>query len=481
MHIISNERALAHWQALNRLPAVAMNLLKARFLREQPMLASSVLPLTDGLVVGPDGREKLPDTNDPKLDDFWRLAATGAIVNEIICREAGRPLRQLDGPEVLNLVEANLKLYDQLNKAAEKNALNAPNIFSTCSQRALLIGTVAAHFGDGEITREEIPREALTLRILVEGLHRACGEEPATTPRSWDAERIQFALSTQGDPLRREALAASESFRAELVPKFIEELEWWAEDPEGSLEEDGSLGTHGLFLLGQWREESAWPVVRKLFSLPGEIGYDLLGDLITEDGSILLAMVGGNRRNELRVMIEDESLDEYCRCACLDALTCLVAWGELPRAEHIAYLRELLAGKLRGVPQNEHVLAGVVSAACDLEAWELRPEVEAAFQRGVVDDGFIDLELFLDAASGKRRSPWQSFCESHPPMADVAAATKWLDTPPPARSEPPLPPLDKDLNPIADFVQPYIAPPKVGRNEPCPCGSGKKYKRCCGK
>ena len=23
--------------------------------------------------------------------------------------------------------------------------------------------------------------------------------------------------------------------------------------------------------------------------------------------------------------------------------------------------------------------------------------------------------------------------------------------------------------------------PKVGRNEKCPCGSGKKYKQCCGK
>ncbi len=22
---------------------------------------------------------------------------------------------------------------------------------------------------------------------------------------------------------------------------------------------------------------------------------------------------------------------------------------------------------------------------------------------------------------------------------------------------------------------------KVGRNAPCPCGSGKKYKRCCGR
>ncbi len=25
------------------------------------------------------------------------------------------------------------------------------------------------------------------------------------------------------------------------------------------------------------------------------------------------------------------------------------------------------------------------------------------------------------------------------------------------------------------------AEPKVGRNDPCPCGSGKKYKQCCGK
>lgn len=29
--------------------------------------------------------------------------------------------------------------------------------------------------------------------------------------------------------------------------------------------------------------------------------------------------------------------------------------------------------------------------------------------------------------------------------------------------------------------QPIINSEKVGRNEPCPCGSGKKYKKCCGK
>jgi uncharacterized protein YecA (UPF0149 family) len=28
---------------------------------------------------------------------------------------------------------------------------------------------------------------------------------------------------------------------------------------------------------------------------------------------------------------------------------------------------------------------------------------------------------------------------------------------------------------------PTSTAPKIGRNDPCPCGSGKKYKRCCGR
>lgn len=26
-----------------------------------------------------------------------------------------------------------------------------------------------------------------------------------------------------------------------------------------------------------------------------------------------------------------------------------------------------------------------------------------------------------------------------------------------------------------------VKPPKIGRNDPCPCGSGRKYKQCCGR
>ena len=39
----------------------------------------------------------------------------------------------------------------------------------------------------------------------------------------------------------------------------------------------------------------------------------------------------------------------------------------------------------------------------------------------------------------------------------------------------------KDLEILLNPPKTKIAEKKVGRNEPCPCGSGKKYKKCCGK
>ncbi len=37
-----------------------------------------------------------------------------------------------------------------------------------------------------------------------------------------------------------------------------------------------------------------------------------------------------------------------------------------------------------------------------------------------------------------------------------------------------------DLDILQNPVAPVSAGPKVGRNDPCPCGSGKKHKKCCG-
>jgi len=40
---------------------------------------------------------------------------------------------------------------------------------------------------------------------------------------------------------------------------------------------------------------------------------------------------------------------------------------------------------------------------------------------------------------------------------------------------------DEPVNEVrAPQQEPYRHENKVGRNDPCPCGSGKKYKKCCG-
>jgi len=47
--------------------------------------------------------------------------------------------------------------------------------------------------------------------------------------------------------------------------------------------------------------------------------------------------------------------------------------------------------------------------------------------------------------------------------------------------EPDQPEDTADLERLLNPPQPVTAEKKVGRNELCPCGSGKKYKRCCGR
>ena len=39
---------------------------------------------------------------------------------------------------------------------------------------------------------------------------------------------------------------------------------------------------------------------------------------------------------------------------------------------------------------------------------------------------------------------------------------------------------DEEIDPLEPGVTYRRSSPKVGRNDPCPCGSGKKYKKCHG-
>jgi preprotein translocase subunit SecA len=66
---------------------------------------------------------------------------------------------------------------------------------------------------------------------------------------------------------------------------------------------------------------------------------------------------------------------------------------------------------------------------------------------------------------------------SHPAAATSGADDLFMGAPPRAMPAAPAAALSSSLGPVGRAT---AAVPEVGRNDPCPCGSGKKYKKCHG-
>jgi uncharacterized protein YecA (UPF0149 family) len=73
-------------------------------------------------------------------------------------------------------------------------------------------------------------------------------------------------------------------------------------------------------------------------------------------------------------------------------------------------------------------------------------------------------------------------------VRDVVAETKWWACFKEDDDVATLEEGEKDQDRLHDCDDPHCGhegvtvrreSPKVGRNDPCPCGSGKKYKKCC--
>jgi hypothetical protein len=299
------------------------------------------------------------------------------------------------------------------------------------------------------------------------------------------------------------ALLAAAMHREALTPELIAALDRVSADPAHYLKhQDECLHLFAIYLLAQFRETRALDAFLRFFSLSGEQALDLTGDMVTENGAAVLASVCGGDPAPLLRLIHDETVNEFVRGQAIDGLAVQCVWGERPRPDVIADLRALFSTLPK--PGDANVWAHLVGAVNDFNAFELLPEVRQAFAENLVDDTVIGLEDIDPAAKREPRgyptpSPeeeYRWFCERNAPIDAVNECSSWLcfrDDDENGEAWDDEDDFDRedwrddiiDLPPpeLAEYIppQPYIAPPKVGRNDPCPCGSGKKYKKCCGK
>ncbi len=289
---------------------------------------------------------------------------------------------------------------------------------------------------------------------------------------------ILAELERIDDDVPYDAISAAVGQRDAIVPELIAAIERVTANPTRVCE-DGSyvLHVHALYLLAQFREPLALPAIVRFLSLPGELPFDLAGEVpIAEHGAQILASVCGGDTAPLVALARAENVNSYVRAEAMQALALLAVWGGKPRAAIIASLRELFATLEK--PGSDLAWAFLVETACCLNARELRKEIRAAFDAELVDESFIDRKFAEETFEGEGEGDYEHFAEHHKPVTDAAALIEeWECFNPDADGEDDSGGKFDDGDDIPG--EPFIAPPKTGRNDLCPCGSGKKYKNCC--
>jgi hypothetical protein len=305
--------------------------------------------------------------------------------------------------------------------------------------------------------------------------------EPLVVPvPTMSPMEILAQLSKDQSTPPQEALRSADGHRSALVEPLVAALERGVVNPADVSTEDANLFSYALYLLAKWREPRAYPQVVRWLSLPEEEPFVIGGDIVTQDGARILAAVCDGDLAPIKTLILNREADQFGRGNGVSALALLAAWAEVPREPIIEYFFWLAREGLEREPGQ--VWDSLASEAADIEAFAVFPELRRAYRDGLVDPQFMRVDELDEAETAIPGTLLEATRERHPPIDDVARATRWWAAFAEDRKGNDL---DDELigedGEVIERQEPYRAPQKVGRNEPCPCGSGKKYKKCCGR
>ena len=316
----------------------------------------------------------------------------------------------------------------------------------------------------------------------------------------------------------------------EVTPLLLKALEDFAESPEDYDVIDGNfLPAVALTLLAQFRETAAFPIfldIAKSYSDNLPYYDDLTFSMDDEEFGRILASFSSGNIDTLKSLVLDDGLNGTMRGYALDALMACYFEGDLERSDFVSFLSGLYTSftSLEKGSDDYSFLWGVLlQVSLMIHPGELMNEIREMCKDdlfcGVEDilSDMSDLDLAESIAEESfdewKASEWQDNVEDYGYIKDavkdlqfwemnieddwdelheelMAEALEFRATLFEAANEvehgifdaPVPPPLVKTSSGLlAGTDHPFVREqPKTGRNDPCPCGSGKKYKKCCG-
>ena len=291
-----------------------------------------------------------------------------------------------------------------------------------------------------------------------------------TNKTNFSLEQIEQDLFKLQVGFPVDAVEAAVARQADITPTLLTWLNNVV-DHTDQVQDDDIGHMFALFLLSQFREKKAFESVIRLARLSEETLDYLIADCITDDLHRFIASTYNGDLSAIKNLIEDPQVNLWSRIAGLESLAILVHEGVLAIDDIAPYLSSLFNNK--AIFTGEHLISYLVSTCCYLDAQRFQEEIQKAFKDKKVDPLVMDADSFkniLANPAGQSLDELENMItDTVYEMEDWACFNDSDDEDEDELSE------EDTLSP----VQVVNDSPKIGRNDPCPCNSGKKYKKCC--
>lgn len=251
---------------------------------------------------------------------------------------------------------------------------------------------------------------------------------------------------------------------------LIKEEEW--------KEEKMNFVIHAIFLLGELKSKES---IESIFNVlkQSKDYFDLyLGDFLTSAIWEPIYKIANHNLDACKQLMFKPGIYSYARTVLPDMVEQIAHHQPDRRDEVIQWFKEVilffLNSKLEDNVIDSDVVALLICNVINIEGKELMPEIEMLFDEGIVSIGICgdwrDVRKALQQPSKyDKKNDILTIAERYKKVT-----SSWASY------------IEDESDSSFDFMKnfkPSIAPikaePKIGRNDPCPCGSGRKYKKCC--
>jgi hypothetical protein len=282
------------------------------------------------------------------------------------------------------------------------------------------------------------------------------------------------------DIFPKAAMAAAGKRRDEMTPIFVELISRIGRQSVSSMRDADLVALIPVFyLLGEWQVTHAYRPLLHLLRRPTRTVDHTLGDAVTE---VSFRVIAGTFDGDLQPLFEailDLSADDFARSSLMSALVLIAVLHPDQRPSIENFLRTF---RKRHVKASTDVLLGWTEAISDLGLEDMAEPVRELFDKGLIPKDYCDFSDFLEdlhASRDENGVPDNPRYEKGLITDSIAELSKWHCYTDAFFEQQKARKVSNDLRvaPWTEFLASPTAP--AGRNDPCPCGSGKKYKKCC--